>query len=54
MSDGYVLAGYGITAGTLALYALRVLTRARSLSRSLRERPSRPDGLSRIEREEAG
>ncbi|MGQ0521652.1 MAG: hypothetical protein ACT4PX_10950 [Actinomycetota bacterium] len=35
MSDGYVLAGYGITLGTLGLYALRVLRRGRSLSRSL-------------------
>ena len=35
MSDGYVLAGYGITVGTLGLYALRVLTRGRALGRSV-------------------
>ncbi|MGH9281577.1 MAG: hypothetical protein ACRD0S_01435 [Acidimicrobiales bacterium] len=37
MSDGYVLAGYGITVGTLGLYAARVLWRGRALSRSARE-----------------
>ena len=35
MSDGYVLAGYGITVGTLGLYALRVVLRGRALARSL-------------------
>jgi hypothetical protein len=35
MSDGYVLAGYGITVGSLGLYALRVLRRGRVLARSL-------------------
>lgn len=35
MSGGYVLAGYGITVGSLGLYAVRVLRRGRVLSRSL-------------------
>lgn len=35
MSSGYVLAGYGVTVGSLALYAVRVLRRGRVLSRSL-------------------
>lgn len=35
MSEGYVVAGYGITVGTLVLYTLRVLRRGRVLSRSL-------------------
>lgn len=35
MSDGYVLAGYGITVGSLGLYAVRVLRRGRVLARSL-------------------
>lgn len=29
MNSGYVLAGYGVTVGTLALYALRVRARLR-------------------------
>lgn len=29
----YVLAGYGVTAGVLGLYALRLVQRARALSR---------------------
>ena len=33
MTDGYVLAGYGITLATLAWYALRVLHRGRALTR---------------------
>ena len=36
--NGYVAAGYGITLVTLALYALRVLRRGRSLSRAARDR----------------
>lgn len=45
MSDGYVLAGYGITVGTLALYALRVLRRGRVLSRGVpAPEPSQPTG----------
>lgn len=35
MSGGYVMAGYGITVGSLALYAVRVLRRGRVLARSL-------------------
>jgi heme exporter protein CcmD len=35
--SGYVVAGYGITLATLALYALRVLRRGRALSRAARE-----------------
>lgn len=35
MSEGYVYAGYGVTLATLALYALRVLGRGRSLRRTL-------------------
>ncbi len=35
--SGYVLAGYAVTVGGLALYALRVVLRARSLTRSLPE-----------------
>ena len=35
MSSGYVLAGYGVTVGSLALYTLRVLRRGRVLARSL-------------------
>ena len=35
MSGGYVLAGYGITVGSLVLYAVRVLRRGRVLARSL-------------------
>ena len=35
MTGGYVMAGYGITVGSLALYAARVLRRGRVLSRSL-------------------
>ena len=35
MSDGYVLAGYGVTVATLALYAARVLRRERSLARAM-------------------
>ncbi|MGI8686673.1 MAG: hypothetical protein ACR2MO_16550 [Acidimicrobiales bacterium] len=35
MSSGYVLAGYGITVGSLGLYAVRVLRRGRVLARSL-------------------
>lgn len=34
MSEAYVLAGYGVTVGTLALYALRVARRGRALSRA--------------------
>ncbi|MGH9179977.1 MAG: hypothetical protein ACRD0N_15705 [Acidimicrobiales bacterium] len=54
MSDGYVLAGYGITMGTLGLYAARVLWRGRALGRSLRERPPRGGALARNESEETG
>ncbi|MBW3574928.1 MAG: heme exporter protein CcmD [Actinobacteria bacterium] len=32
--DAYVLAGYGITLATLALYSLRVLRRGRALARA--------------------
>ena len=39
MSEGYVYAGYGVTLATLALYALRVLGRGRSLRRALRGTP---------------
>ncbi|HEX2701561.1 MAG TPA: hypothetical protein VHM89_15280 [Acidimicrobiales bacterium] len=35
MSSGYVLAGYGITVGSLGLYAVRVVRRGRILARSL-------------------
>lgn len=35
MNSGYVLAGYGITVGSLGLYAVRVLRRGRALARSL-------------------
>ncbi len=35
--NGYVLAGYAVTVGGLALYALRVVMRGRSLTRSLPE-----------------
>lgn len=35
MTGGYVFAGYGITVGSLGLYAVRVLRRGRVLSRSL-------------------
>jgi hypothetical protein len=31
--NAYVLAGYGLTLATLALYALRILRRGRALSR---------------------
>ena len=41
MSSGYVLAGYGVTVGTLGLYAVWVLRRGRALSRSI---PARPGG----------
>lgn len=34
MSGGYVFAGYGITVGSLGLYAVRVLRRGRILSRA--------------------
>ena len=54
MSSGYVLAGYGITLGALGLYALRVLSRGRTLSRAVVER-ARPgsDGLDRPPSEQA-
>jgi hypothetical protein len=52
VSDGYVLAGYGITVGTLGLYALRVLRRGRSLSRSFPTTGSGGDPL--VRNEEAG
>jgi heme exporter protein CcmD len=32
---GYVVAGYGITAGAIGVYTWRVLSRARALRRSL-------------------
>ncbi len=32
----YVLAGYGVSAGVLALYAVRVLVRGRRLRRALK------------------
>jgi hypothetical protein len=32
----YVLAGYGVTAGVLLLYALRLVFRARALDREAR------------------
>ncbi len=35
MNDGYVLAGYAVTVGSLGLYAIRVLRRGRVLARSL-------------------
>lgn len=35
VNSGYVLAGYGITVGSLGLYAVRVLRRGRVLARSL-------------------
>lgn len=35
VSGGYVFAGYGITVGSLGLYAARVLRRGRLLARSL-------------------
>ena len=35
--NGYVVAGYAVTVGGLALYALRVVMRGRSLTRSLPE-----------------
>lgn len=35
MNEGYVYAGYGLTLATLALYALRVLRRGRSLRRTV-------------------
>lgn len=35
--NGYVLAGYAVAVGGLGLYALRVLMRGRSLTRSLPE-----------------
>ena len=44
MSDGYVLAGYGITVGTLVLYALRVLRRGRVLSRAVPPPEPQPTG----------
>ena len=45
MSDGYVIAGYGITVGTLALYTLRILRRGRVLSRAVPPtEPSQPTG----------
>lgn len=36
--NGYVVAGYGITLATLAVYSLRVLRRGRALSRAARDR----------------
>ncbi len=33
--SGYVIAGYGVTVGVLAAYALRVVRRGRALLRSL-------------------
>ena len=38
--NAYVAAGYGITLVTLAAYALRVVWRGRSLSRSVSEAAS--------------
>ena len=35
--SGYVLAGYGVALGGIGLYALRILLRGRSLTRSLPE-----------------
>ena len=35
----YVLAGYGVTVATLALYALRVVVRSRALARDGRHQP---------------
>lgn len=35
--NGYVVAGYAVAVGGLALYALRVVLRGRSLTRSLPE-----------------
>ena len=32
---GYIAAGYGVTFGAVALYAWRVVARARALARSL-------------------
>lgn len=42
MSEGYVLAGYGATVVTLALYAVRVVRRGRSLSRAVAATPAAP------------
>ena len=35
--SGYVLAGYGVTLGGIALYAVRLVWRGRALTRSLPE-----------------
>jgi hypothetical protein len=42
VSEGYVYAGYGVTLATLALYAVRVLARGRSLRRTLTGSPDAP------------
>ncbi len=34
-----MLAGYGVTAAALALYALRVVVRSRALAKDAREQP---------------
>ena len=34
--SGYVVAGYAVTVGTLALYSLHVVLRGRALTRPLR------------------
>ena len=46
MSDGYVIAGYGITVGALALYTFRILRRGRALSRAVppTDAPPQPTG----------